>query len=272
MRIYVRFQGRLGNRIFQFAYGLALRRRGLDARFLLENDPEWTKHSYSFPPDSTIGTGQVVGDSKLKMITEPENWGEDPQPIDWKELDPSFNYLITGYWQSTRFFEPEVKAEDIFSFINLFPVPIRGGGGLGDFHKIPVSLHVRRGDYVNLTHVFHLLDHTYYVPAVHKIAEVAGVEPSQLIVYIFSDSRVETGLIDKLLETGVDVVEKTSPSDRVDFQRMMWCTHHIIANSSFSWWSAYLRRPGGHVVCPRRWFINNIGAKSAPCPGWPVIP
>ena len=112
---------------------------------------------------------------------------------------------------------------------------------------ITCSIHVRRGNYVNLQNKHVLLDFKYYLDAIYEMLAI-GVKK----FVVFSDDiewcRSWFMRDDFLFIEDVDYIEMFL---------MGRCTHNIIANSSFSWWGAYLGDPDGRkVIAPSSWFPN----------------
>lgn len=169
-------------------------------------------------------------------------------------LDLRGNVLLDGYWQSERYFA------DIAGIIRReFQVK----GALDSVNAAyaeriastdSVSIHVRRGDYVansatNAVHGTCGLD--YYHRAV---AEIAG-KVSQPHFFLFSDDPdwVRMNFQPGFAITVVDANGEAKPCE--DMRLMSLCRHNIIANSSFSWWGAWLNaNPGKIVITPERWF------------------
>ena len=117
---------------------------------------------------------------------------------------------------------------------------------------------MRRGDYVTLASAnqFHgLCSVDYYVNAVNFLKAQLQTE---LVIYVFSDDV-------PWCKTNIPIqnchfLETTSAAQ--DLYLMSQCQHHIIANSSFSWWAAWLNaNPSKHVVAPKYWF-NGVESKT----------
>jgi hypothetical protein len=261
------FQGRLGNILFQYAYGLALARKypKISVSYINHGiDP--TKFDFTHGPPLI---NPPSSSTRAIIIKEPDYF-QPPQDMSYLiNADPKIKYILLGYWQSTKFFEPQVGPNDIRTFAKVAPIPPNPPAAPGRFD---VSLHVRRGDYVQLGHVFHQLGTTYYTRALREMAKQLLTTPDQLNVHIFSDSPAEIELIHALIHLGCHVQVQSSNDMMTDFQKMMGIDNHIIANSSFSWWAAYLRTNvgGGVVICPRNWFINGMGA-NLPAHGWLLV-
>ena len=157
---------------------------------------------------------------------------------------------LTGWWQDHVQYldEPEIKEMLLKDFTPKSESAdadwIRYRHMIADTEN-SVSVHVRRGDYLKLPHVFHTLGKDYYRAAVAKVRETVQ-EPK---FFVFSDDipRVQS---EDLFDVPVTYVE--THSLLTDFQLSRSCQHNIIANSSYSWWAAYLNtNPHKNVVNPK---------------------
>jgi hypothetical protein len=164
--------------------------------------------------------------------------------------------IVDGYWQSERYFADVadlVRRE--FSFKRS-----AGGRNAEVAAEIAacnsVSLHVRRGDYatdpvVMAMHGVCSLD--YYDRAVEYIVE----RVSDPVFFLFSDDP--DWVREQLKVHGsVRVVDHNGPDAGCEDLRLMGqCNHHIIANSTFSWWGAWLNlNPDKIIVAPKQWFAD----------------
>jgi hypothetical protein len=181
---------------------------------------------------------------------------------------PASTYL-DGYWQNERYFleyESTLRAEFRLKTEpphDVYPVPAEG--------TVAVSVHVRRGDYVSNkeAHGLHFVcDKRYYSDAISEVTARAG----HAHLFVFSDDEAWCR---NYLDTQGNPV--TYMRDSGDPARDMWlmsrCSHHVIANSSFSWWGAWLNgRPGKIVIAPQYWFRNvkstDVGIA---CKEWTLI-
>lgn len=187
----------------------------------------------------------------------------------WEGLNivPQNCYLV-GYWQSEKYFQ---DAEQIIRADFSFALAMsKQNAQIGEemLQENSISLHVRRGDYVsnpktNATHGICSLD--YYRAAVRHMAE--RVENPHF--FIFSDDM--TWVKNELaLDFPCQYIEHNKGSESYNDMRLMsLCRHHIIANSSFSWWGAWLNpRSDKIVVAPQKWFVKeNITTDLYP-PAW----
>ena len=196
-------------------------------------------------------------------------------------FDPGVNQLgdgtyLFGYWQSWRYFDDcanQLRAE-------MQPrAPLsEASRRLRDAMRATnsLALHVRRGDYVSSleTAAFHgALPADFYSRAVQFVRE----RSQDLSCFVFSDDLewCRTALLG--LGLPLTFVDLNSGADSwQDLYLMAACRHSIIANSSFSWWAAWLGDGQEHadrmVVAPQRWFAGADSAVEDRCPpGWTVL-
>lgn len=174
------------------------------------------------------------------------------------QFDPDFfstsdNSYLEGYWQSPRYFEK--YADTIRQEFTLRCNPGLPNECLAEHirQSEAVSVHIRRGDYISNPVVFQhhgtcSLD--YYDTAIGRIAEKC----SNPHFYLFSDDPdwVQQNLAIEYPHTYV--THNRNSYDAADLWLMSLCRHHIIANSSFSWWGAWLSsNPEKIVIAPKRW-------------------
>lgn len=166
------------------------------------------------------------------------------------------NCFISGYWQSYKYFNEfdEIIRND-FSFPS-----ISNSNTLNVYSKInnsnSVSIHIRRGDFLNnsLNNIHAVCSLDYYNSAV-KFIQSTEFNP---FFFIFSDD-IEWAKVNFKLESNCFFVDGSiSKSSFQDLQLMSVCKHNIIANSSFSWWAAWLNaNPKKVVVAPKLWYNDN---------------
>lgn len=181
------------------------------------------------------------------------------------------NSYVYGYWQSKKYFseiESEIRSD--FSFKLPLSKPNTDSAEMMSSTN-SVSLHVRRNDFaknstINATHGLCSLEH--YQTAIQYIAE--RVERPHY--YIFSDdiAWVKNNLKIEFPHQYVD--HNHGAESYNDMRLMSMCKHHIIANSSFSWWGAWLNPSLDKiVVAPRRWFANQTDVSDLLPQGWVTL-
>ncbi len=197
-------------------------------------------------------------------------------------VEPHFQYwpgiqnlpkdcYLSGYWQSERYFsDAAAQIRDDFTF----RLPLEGmnaelAGQMS--HAGSVSLHVRRGDYVSnprtaATHGACSLD--YYQAAIRHVAE----RVPQPRFFIFSDDIAWVRANLNIEFPCVHVQHNRGAESYNDMRLMSLCRHHIIANSSFSWWGAWLNQSMDKiVVAPQRWFARPTDVRDLFPPGWVTL-
>ena len=162
---------------------------------------------------------------------------------------------LKGYWQSELYFSS--ITEQVKTTFTLKPEYYSSIQSL--INEIntseSVSIHVRKGDYLlhPYSDYYASLESAYYNNALAALQE----NLPQLKLYVFTDDPkwVKENLALPIPYTLISGVQTTSMYE--DFQAMLTCKYHIIANSSFSWWTAWLSaRDGKKVVAPKEWFKN----------------
>ena len=254
--IVVRLMGGLGNQMFQYAYGRAV---SLRDKTELALDISWfRKQSKNIPRRY-----------ELDIFRSPQSL------VDLNMFSKCWNKLtgdkyLNGYWQSEKYFK---DIEDVVR--SDFEFPLLDDERNEDASLLmqdtdSVSVHVRRTDYVSLPNVSACLGdictREYYQKALRLMSDkVPDAE-----FFFFSD---DIQWVKKNLGDGLrcHYVDWNNGLDSFrDMQLMSLCKHHIIANSSFSWWGAWLNKnPGKLVVAPGKWFnLANMDAKDIVPDDW----
>lgn len=147
---------------------------------------------------------------------------------------PAFKSVdLVGYWQSWKYFENyKDKVKNMLTPIYDFKME----------EKL-CSIHVRRGDYVNIQHCHPLMNMDYY----HK-----AMEQSDCVKFLFFSDDMNW-VKKQFIGNQYEYAEGNSPA--VDLALMAKkCENNIICNSSFSWWGAYLNNNAKKVIYPQNWF------------------
>lgn len=163
------------------------------------------------------------------------------------------NVFLSGYFQSDKYFSH--NRDYIIEILNITDLQREVKSQYGDYCDY-ISIHIRRGDYLNLENYHGTLDLDYYNKAIKEFGE------KQKYI-IFSDDIEWCKLNFEFLEN------KTfahCQEDWEDLILMSTCRGHIIANSTFSWWGAWLS--GNKTIAPNNWFKNNIDSYDLYCKEW----
>jgi len=175
----------------------------------------------------------------------------------WFQYDRRIEELVgavylDGFWQSFRYFDGLLDSlrEDFRLVAPLNPSNVKWQGQMKQTNS--VCVHVRRGDYISRAQTFGLCNISYYQFAM----EYLRARHADARFFLFSDDLAwcqQNFAADQLI-----FVDANSPDRAVDeLELMRSCHHHIIANSSLSWWGAWLATsPAQIVVAPVPWFIS----------------
>ncbi len=185
------------------------------------------------------------------------------------------NMKVYGYFQSDKHFKH--RKNDILRLFKGYKKQIRKQ--LDD--RLPktkvISLHIRRTDYLKLQHAHVVQDMSYYKNAVNKMKNKLGNDYKNYSYLIFSDDInwcKKQSFLNQL--PNVSFVEKVvvEPREVFELYLMSMCEHNIIANSSYSWWGAYLNEnPNKIVIAPKKWFNprHHTSWNDVYCREWIVV-
>jgi len=260
--------GGLGNQLFQYAVGRHLAiKNGTQLVFDTTAYIEDVKRVYSLGNFKIVGDVSTVDFAKAtmplsfkdklfykgpKLTTFNEKYFQfDPEVLQHKD-----NQYLNGYWQSYKYFD-DIRPQILEEFAlkeALSPEDEALRQEIANCNS--VCLHVRRGDYVasSVTNQYHgTCSPEYYTKGV-EIIKSKFKDPH---FYVFSDDiawATENIIPDK----EVKYVDHGAAKDFVDFTLMHTCKHFITANSSFSWWAAWLaNNEGKTVITPEKWFNDS---------------
>ena len=183
-----------------------------------------------------------------------------------KELDFTYheieitnkNTCLFGYFQSEKYFK-----EHFHSICRMLSIEQQKEVFIDELNGTPsVSMHFRLGDYKKLKEHYHIMTYEYYESALKQVKEVD--ESVNYALYFCEEEDIEEVkiIIDKLVLAFPETEFLRAPSILKDWEQMLLmscCRHNIIANSSFSWWGAYLNSNSSKIVCyPSNWFEEKL--------------
>lgn len=267
----VKFLGGLGNQMFQYAFYKALSKRHKTVKadlsgyktyplhngFELENVFNLSlKKTSAFTLklyDPAVRTWHIRKLRKILNLMKAYEIEKDPFLFDENKLKASGPKLYFGYWQNQRYFidiEDEIKSK--FQFKN--NLSEKNEAYLHSIHQSnSISVHIRRGDYIGHESLGGLCSLNYYQTAI-GIMEAKIENP---LFFIFSDDMEWCKNNLPLPASTTFVAGNKGLNSYVDMQLMSNSKHNIIANSSFSWWAAWLNQnPDKIVIAPDKW-IND---------------
>ena len=268
--------GGLGNQLFQYAAGLAAARRaGTEVRVAVDMFKDYCLHQgyeltrvFALEPliASEMEMRECLGICRGKMTRRvmgrfmAGTWlgGRvvlQPTVSYWSGFqDIGPNAYLQGYWQSEKFFDnvvSELRAS--LSFLKQ-PDGINSEFATRILSCNSVGVHVRRGDYLSNTKnkdLYAECTPNYYLNAIDMVLRLN----SDAHFFVFSDDPAWARQLLAHRAKFVTVVDHNRGADSYnDLRLMSLCRHNIIANSTFSWWAAWLQeRPYKLVIAPKLW-------------------
>jgi len=237
--ISTRLQGGLGNQMFQIAASVALAKRNNDSYGFNFHD--------CFTPQQGNTSDNYIKNifKKIPIISNYpfESFYQEPF-FSYKELPYSKNLHLVGSFQSEKYFIN--YKEDIINLFDLSDISVSDFKNEIDFDNNHfTSIHIRRGDYLNGINLsFHSpCSKGYYLNAMKLF-------PNSKFIF-FSDDMYWV----KETFVGGNIFYSPFTDELQDFKLMSECENNIIANSTFSWWAAYLNKNvEKKIVGPKNWF------------------
>lgn len=276
----VRLQGGLGNQMFQYAFGQALKHKlnknvNYDTWGYEEARRAWdhttTRRTYGL--DVYKANPDIASFAQLALMGEACKYVNHIQEsvenvYDATRLEEVAAGYYISYWQAEEYFKT-IRPQLLEDFTLSKPLPEESQEMLKKIQDCnAVSVHVRRGDYLALTELFCICSPKYYAKAVEYIKE----HTENPHFFIFSDDIewVKENMHVEGEHTIVDTNRHLHES--IDLELMRNCKHSIIANSTYSWWGAWLNEsPDKIVISPDTWFTDSR-KNEAICPEWITLP
>jgi hypothetical protein len=271
--------GRTGNNLFQYALGRVLAEKhgvslSLDASWF--NPQGWAEvsHFLKLSLNAKVVRRASIAARGLRKFTGKHYWEysgvpvlrepTDDQSYSSRFAEAPADCMLFGYFQSPRYFEgisASLRSE-LNGLLRSVQIPDNGRvhhpASIRDEIVSPssVAVHVRRGDYLNHPS-FQVCDPSYYQKSMDQLR--ARLPSARF--FIFSDDlewcRARFQAPDQTIVDSGD----SGANPLCDLYLMSLASHHIIANSSYSWWAAWLgEKPNQQVMMPNRWYVNGIKA------------
>lgn len=264
----VKLSGGLGNQLFQYCFGLYLKRSfHTDVCYFDGMDPVPGRTAL----DTLVGN---VNRANTKTLKENHYFFNSmmayrlqrkllltfPRLSNKILVENGSNYLrnlpdsyrvFDGYWQSYHYLESLELGKALH-----FPEDVQASIFLEDIEKSnAVFVHIRRGDYMKQQGIFHICPPEYFQEACARVQQTV----SNPVFYIFSnDSKWVRSHIGLDTDYTCKYVEHQGEhADLKDFLCMTRCRHAVISNSTFSWWAAWLIDNAQKcVIAPREWYTD----------------
>jgi len=265
--IIIKLKGGLGNQMFQYATGISLAMKNADELFI--DNGEYEKINRDIPRNyelsgfditSNIATQKQIDSvlnpfSKISHLFNQKILRKFYRDYHSEIMKQKGNIHLDGFFQSEKYFEnirPTILRE--FSLKN----PIPNQNLLEEIeNNNSISIHIRRGDYIKNkeTNSYHgTCSKEYYESAIKNIKS----QFPDAVFYFFSDDikwvKENFDIDGNATKIGTDE-DHSNPEELI---LMSKCKHNIIANSSFSWWAAWLNQnPNKIVIAPKKW-VNKV--------------
>jgi len=239
-------QGGLGNQLFQVAAAQSLA--------LEINEDFALNHDLCYTPNQG-NKSKKYKNSFFKEIKETQTF----PTIIYQEKEYSYNEIpkkkgltIHGYFQSEKYF---IKNKN--EIIKSFTLEKKYFDEIEEWKKYQkiknqtVGVHIRRGDYLKFSHYHLILDIEYYKKCFQNFINVDFIIVSDDIEWVKENIKG-------------DSIKYFCFNDEIkDFILISSCNHNIIANSSFSWWAAYLNKnPDKQIYAPKNWFTEQANCNT----------
>ncbi len=257
-----RLQGGIGNQLFQVLYAQRMAQSsGCEVSFDLQS---YGHDGYGRTSVLHRLWPQARADAKVdvahaRALREGDfAWpAEGPLPT-LPALPQDLSHLVLeGYWQDHRVAEPAAVADLRQRLAAALPAPVRALAERVRSAPRPTAVHIRRRDYKH----HGLAAENYYIDALRWLTARAGA----LDIFVFSDEPNYTALF--LGQAGIRAQIVNSGDDLGDLFLMAQCRHHVISNSTFSWWGAVLSG-SDDVVWPDPWSRVHAASPQLCPPQW----
>jgi GR25 family glycosyltransferase involved in LPS biosynthesis len=267
----VRIKGGLGNQMFQIAtLYAAAKDNNLDpiVEKVKVSPGSILRPTYWDTVFSHVNTSKSLQINNFNIMKEPSmNYNKIRVPH-------NVHIMMDGYFQSPKYFD---NHRDVI--LELFKLP---NNIMKNIEKVKndiiskfeekkeiVSVHVRRGDYMKLKHVYNILEMDYYNTAMVQFKDCNFVVFSEDIIWCKDNFKNNTSI------QFIENINTNVSSDVTELYLMSMFDHNIIANSSFSWWGAWMNNnPSKMVIAPKVWYsdsdMNNLN-RDIYCNDWILV-
>jgi hypothetical protein len=283
--VVIKLEGGLGNQMFQYAFASIVAKKNSTTLLIDTNSFNNTHRKNGYTPrnfelsifnnmyahaknSDILIFNNLSNWSKLKRkfkLNYPKIFQEEILAFSQQANNIQAPVYLKGYFQSYKYFEGfESYINNLFKFqmkylsnenLNLIPILNKTN---------TIAIHIRRGDYVSdsITNNFHgICSIEYYTKAIAIIG--ASIKNPKLIFFSDDPQWVKNNFANFGFEK-IFITHNNGVNSWTDMLLMSSCSHNIIANSSFSWWAAWLNsNPEKIVIAPKIWFLDlNINAST----------
>ncbi len=266
--IIVKLWGGIGNQLFQFVFGQYLKyRHNIEVQYDINSycsvdklrKPELDALDVTIKYDNSCLFSRYRGvkERVLRWAYQliPQHHFINEGRVLPETFEKGHTYFMYGYWQKGDYYKwLKENVADFGIRLKEMPVELLTIAKTIEASKESVSIHVRRGDYFQprFEKIYGVCDKNYFEKALSVVNERKG----NVRVFLFSDDL-------EWVKNNIDLPADTvyvpnyTISQLAYILLMSMCKHHIISNSSFSWWGAVLSEQNGIVIAPSRWTLTS---------------
>jgi len=252
--------GGLGNQLFQIvstiSYGMRTRKRFLFLRCeetigICKRTTYWDNLLLRLYPFMINKVGSFP---RLTLMREKDFTYTDLTPL----ILENKNVQLHGYFQSFKYFE-----DDFSTIYKMLQFDKQKEVLLSKVSPSDISIHFRVGDYLTLPKIYYIMTYEYYKASLEHIIK-SSKEPITNVMYFYEleDINEVLEIVIKLTKDFPDIWFRQVEHSLKDWEQMLLmscCKNNIIANSTFSWWGAYLNQNANKIVCyPENWFKPEV--------------
>lgn len=253
--------GGLGNQMFLYALYLAMKMKGIKVRmdislynFVKIHNGYELDRIFNCPAKLVNRKGLHIFCLRVLLRLKPKFLLlVDNGKLNLRVFNTQCGYLA-GYWQSEKYFKNYItQVKHAFTFKNIDAKNERIAQEMQNCNS--VSLHIRRGDYVGMKEYEGICAEDYYIKAINFIKK----EIENPFFYIFSnDMEWSQQFIENMSLSCTFITHNIGINSYKDMYLMSKCRYNIVANSSFSWWGAWLNSyERKTVIAPKVWFNSS---------------
>ena len=253
------FSGGLGNQMFQYAFMMGLRKAGVDVMADISLFDIGQFHN-GFELSKVFGINdefKSYNGLRLKILRIIRSLGRG-YIVSTDHKTAKIPLFYKGYWQDYKYFSSiSDELRKTFVFQNIDDKNKEKACVMNSVNS--VSLHIRRGDYIGISKLEDICTSGYY----EKAIQILSSKVKDPYFYVFSNEPEWALRLFNSFGLNFEVIDSNQgPFSYKDMYLMTQCKHHILANSSFSWWGTWLcDYPNQINIAPKQWVLGDEGVR-----------
>lgn len=257
----VQMIGGIGNQMFQYALYRKFIEMGIHTKY---EHLRTSQYHNGFVLDKVFN----IVENPISNLSESDSMSRF-QENTWPKFNPEIlnkrDIYLCGNWQNIGYFPDEnILRKDLSFKIDLDEKNKEILNQIKETNS--VSIHIRKGDYSSMPHYFFQADWMNYYGL--AISQIIKKNNSKLSFFIFSDD-IEWAKKNILVGNKIFVEGNKGFDSWKDMMLMSECKHNITANSTFSWWAAWLNKnPEKLITTPNKWFLDGTNSNLITPDNW----